>query len=384
MKYNLLGKTKIKVSEIGLGCEHLEGEDYNTVKSVIDAADECGINCMDVFMSNPQIRSDIGQALVGRRERFVIQGHIGSVWKDGQYGRSRDAVECRIFFEDLLNRLHTDYIDIGMFHCVDTKADADKIFGTEMEAYGCELKSKGAIRALGISTHDPLVALRAAKSGIIDVIMFSLNPAFDMLPEDIDDVNMLFEPSTFTDNRMTGMNHVRAELYSFCEASGVGITVMKAMGAGSLLSNDASPFGQAMTPVQCLHYALTRPAVASVMAGVTDAEQIRAAAAYETASVEEKDYAGIIKSKPSFTMRGRCMYCNHCLPCPAHIDVASVNKYLDMASVSGGNTAALEQHYALLEHKASECTGCKSCEKRCPFGVLVSERMKAAANIFEK
>ena len=49
---------------------------------------------------------------------------------------------------------------------------------------------------------------------------------------------------------------------------GSGITVMKAFGGGDLLSEELSPAGKALTVNQCIHYALTRPAVACVMSGV--------------------------------------------------------------------------------------------------------------------
>ena len=86
MNYRELGNTGMKVSEIGLGCEHLENQNYEVIESVIDAALAGGINIMDVFMSQPQVRTDIGKALEGRREQVILQGHIGSRWKDVSWG----------------------------------------------------------------------------------------------------------------------------------------------------------------------------------------------------------------------------------------------------------------------------------------------------------
>ena len=112
MKYRKLCRTGLTVSEISLGCEHLQGKDYETVKTVIDASLDIGINYMDVFMSEPNVRTNIGKALEGRREKVIIQGHIGSCFVDGQYKVSRDINECVTAFEDLLQRLKTEYIDI--------------------------------------------------------------------------------------------------------------------------------------------------------------------------------------------------------------------------------------------------------------------------------
>ena len=119
MQYRILGRTGMKVSEISLGCEHLQGKDYTIVKTVIDAALDNGINYMDVFMSEPNVRTNIGKALKGRRENVMIQEHIGSCWVDGQYKVSRDINECVGAFDDLLERLDTDYIDVGFIHFVD-------------------------------------------------------------------------------------------------------------------------------------------------------------------------------------------------------------------------------------------------------------------------
>jgi uncharacterized protein len=383
VNYRTLGRTGIRVSEVGFGGEHLEGCEYERVRSVLDAALAAGINVLDVFMSNPKIRTDIGRALAGRRDRMVIQGHIGAGWIDGQYCRTRDPGQCRFFFADLLERLQTDTIDVGMLHYVDDDADYDKVFGSPVIAYARELKEKGVIKAIGMSSHSPLVALRAARSGLIDVLMFSLNPAYDLLPED-SSLESLYEPATYRNDGLNGTNPVRLELYKTCEALGVAITVMKGLGVGTLLEAATSPFGVALTPVQCLHYALTRPAVASVMLGFRTPEEVRISAAYSDATAAQRDYSVVLSSTPKYSMHGKCMYCNHCLPCPSHIDIAAVNKYLDMTLIADPVPETVRAHYLAMGITAAHCVECGSCEENCPFGVPVIERMKAAVGVFGK
>ena len=58
----------------------MQGKSYETVKSVIDRARMAGVNFLDVFMSEPQVRTDIGRALAGKRQSVMIQGHIGACW----------------------------------------------------------------------------------------------------------------------------------------------------------------------------------------------------------------------------------------------------------------------------------------------------------------
>lgn len=380
MDYRPLGASGLKVSEVGLGCEHLENKPLEQVQSVLDEAFEQGINIIDVFMSQPQVRMDIGQALRGRRDRMLIQGHIGAGWVDGQYCRVRRRDQYERFFEGLMKFLRTDWIDIGMLHYVDTQADMDRVHEGGMLDYAVSLKQKGVIRAVGLSSHDPVAALRMVETGAIDVVMFSINPAYDAMPPE-SDVDGLMDRSSYEGFQTFRQMPERTRLYKTCEARGVGITVMKALGAGALLDARRSPFGEALTVPQCIHYALTRPAVASVLVGCQTAAEVRAAAEYANTPAPGRDYADALKSM-RFSLSGQCMYCNHCLPCPANIDVAQVNKFLDLATLSDEPAASVKAHYLSLEYKAGACVGCGSCESNCPFDVPVIERMEKAAALF--
>ena len=67
MRYRALGKTGLKVSEIGLGAEWLERHSAREVSEVILHCEEAGINILDCWMSEPNVRSNIGAAIKGRR-----------------------------------------------------------------------------------------------------------------------------------------------------------------------------------------------------------------------------------------------------------------------------------------------------------------------------
>ena len=381
MQYRRLGKTDLMVSEIGFGGEWLERHNYEECKVLIDRAEELGINILDCWMSEPGVRTNIGKALAGRRERWFIQGHIGSTWQDGQYVRSRDVDKCREAFEDLLTRVQTDYIDLGMIHFVDQESDWEEAMNGPYLQYVKELKTSGKIRHIGMSTHNPIMAKKAAESGIVEMILFSVNPAFDLLPP-TDDLDNYFVEE-YQDG-LGGIDPFRVELYKLCEQNDVGLTVMKPYAGGRLFDAKRSPFGVALTPVQCIHYCLTRPAVASVLAGYDTPEHVEQAAAYESASAEEKDYASILAGAPRHTFgQGECTYCGHCKPCPAKIDIAMVNKYYDLAVMQPEIPVTVKAHYHALECGADACIGCRSCESRCPFGVKIAERMKKTAELFQ-
>ena len=383
MKKRALGRTGLMVSEIGLGCEHLQGMEADKINAILDAAIDSGINILDVFMSEPKVRTDIGNALKGRREKVFIQGHIGACWHNGQYERSRERAACVAAFDDLLKRLQTDYIDLGMFHFVDTQSDLENLYKGGSLELAQELKASGKVRFIGASSHDPIAARKLVEDGVVDLLLFSINPAYDVLPPDtlIDD---LFVPDTYLSQERFTVTPERAELYALCEAKGVGITVMKTLAAGSLLKAETSPFGVGMTTAQCIHSALTRPAVASVMIGCRSPEEVAAAVAYEDTPEKDRDYAAALLNVPKFSMRGKCMYCNHCLPCPKHIDVAQVNKYLDLAELADAVPDTVRAHYDALNAHGGDCVACRSCEKNCPFGVEIVQRMGRAKALFGK
>ena len=380
MQYRRLGKTNLMVSEIGFGAEWMERHNYEECKAAIERAEELGINILDCWMSEPNVRTNIGKALAGRRGRWFIQGHIGSTWQDGQYVRTRDVDKCREAFEDLLARLQTDYIDLGMIHFIDQENDWEEAINGPYIQYVKELKETGKIRHIGMSTHNPVMAKRAVESGLVEMMLFSINPAFDLLPP-TDNIDNYFAEEYQDD--LSGIDPVRAGLYKLCEQNDVGLTVMKPYAGGRLFDAKRSPFGVALTPVQCIHYCLTRPAVASVMAGYDTPEHVEQAVAYENASAEEKDYASLLANAPRHTFgQGECTYCGHCKPCPVKIDIAMVNKYYDLAVMQPDVPAAVKEHYLALEYRADACIGCHNCESRCPFGVKIAERMEKTAELF--
>lgn len=375
MRYRELGNTGLQVSEIGLGAEWLERHNEEEVKAVIQRCESYGINILDCWMSNPEVRTKIGNAICGHREKWVIQGHFGSTWQEGQYVRTRDLPKVKEAFQDLLTRLQTDYIDLGMIHFVDSEAEFRRVMEGEFLAYVKEQKEKGVIRHIGMSTHNPQVAKLAALSGEIEMLLFSVNPAFDLLPPS-EDLNDYFVESY--GEGLAGIDPLREELYKLCEQRGVGITVMKGYAGGRLFDARTSPFGVALTPVQCLHYALTRPAVASVLVGYDTPAHVDAAVAYEAATEEERDYASVLAKAPRHAYSGQCTYCGHCAPCPAGIDIAMVNKLYDLAAMQPEVPATVRAHYQALSATAADCIACGGCETRCPFGVPVVERMEKA------
>lgn len=380
MEYRELGRTGIKVSVIALGCEGFVANEGALTEQLLNAAEQGGINCIDLYAPQPEMRSRLGKWLRGRRGKFVLQAHLCTVWQEGQYKRTREIGEVKASFEDLLKRLATDYIDIGMIHYVDYLEDWEAVAGGPVMEYARELQAQGKIRYIGLSSHNPAAAMQAVQSGLIDVLMFSVNPCYDLQPAN-EDCYALWDGKNY-DRQLVNMDPEREALYETCSRLGVAITVMKAFGGGDLLDEELSPAGKALTVNQCLHYALTRPGVAAVMSGAHTVDELEKCLEYTTAADVEKDYAAAFAALPKISWEGHCMYCGHCAPCPQGIDVAAVTKFLNLTKAQNSVPETVREHYAALRHHAGECVKCGACEKRCPFKVTVIQNMQEAVKVF--
>jgi len=380
MRYRKLGRTTADVGVVGLGAEHLEHVSRDTVISVVNEALDQGVNYIDLYMASPGVRDNFGVVLKNKRHSVMIAGHLGSAFKDGQYYRTRDSALCEKIFNDLLTRLRTDYIDVLMLHYVDEPDDYRTIFSSGgLLEVAIRLQKEGKIRFVGMGTHRVPIALKAVNSGQIDVLMFPVNPAFDILPGSMQ-IEALGQKGSYNQSGIAEDKSVleRRELYHACAIQDVGVVAMKPY-AGGLLFAKENPSSIVLTPVQCINYALSQPAVCTVVAGCKNVAEMKAALAFLEATDKEKDYSSI-NVNSMWKLKGSCVYCNHCLPCPVRIDIGITTRIADTARY--GVTDKIISEYEALPVKASDCTECSVCIERCPFGVDVIANMARAVGLF--
>ena len=258
----------------------------------------------------------------------------------------------------------------------------NEILNGWMYTYAKELKETGRAGFIGLSSHNTKIALEAVRSKKIDVLMFPVNPLFNLLPQDTADARMKGrEVKSMTEEEKAAYPS-KQELYEFCGKQGVPIVAMKPFAAGNILRNHEEGRLKgllSLTPVQCISYVLSFPQIACPVPGFANIDELNQSLAYLTASEEEKDFSEIQESLVG-QLANQCMYCNHCQPCPKKIDIAEVTKLADMAEKE--MTDELRERYAALLVTGEDCIHCGSCTRRCPFGIDASENMRRAQRIF--
>lgn len=364
MEYRKLPHGDEQISVIGMGAsvvgEQAEIDIIETVHFALDA----GINYFDMAGGHASIFPAYGKALEGNREKAMLQVHFGANYVTGEYGWTTNLDTIKKSIDWQLKNLKTDYIDFGFIHCLDEQADLVAYEKNGVLKFIMDLKTQGVVKHIGLSTHAPELANRVLDKNILDMLMFSINPMYDYGQGDF----------------AIGSDGERQKLYRRCEKEGVGISVMKPFNAGQLLNAKKSPFHQALTTAQCIQYALDKPGVLTVLGGPGNKLELSEILTYFNTTKEERDYSFISSLTPDESV-GKCVYCKHCHPCPAGLDIGLINKYYDLTLQ--GDTLA-EEHYMTLEKKASDCIECGHCNSRCPFQVMQMERMKEITRHFGK
>ena len=362
MKYRKLPHGEEQISILGLGTSSIGMAGEREIASTVELALKRGVNFFDLASADAAPFPVYGRVMAGVRNQVYFQVHFGADYHSGTYGWTTRLDEIKRSVDWQLKSLGTDYIDFGFLHCLDEESDLRAVLDGGVLEYLQSLQQSGAVRHIGLSSHTPRVANQVLDMGIIDLLMFSINPGYDYHHGDY----------------AIGGAEERMALYRRCQAEGVGISVMKAFSGGQLLDARTSPFGQALTEYQCIQYALDKPGVLTVLPGVRNRADLERLLGFLGASAEARDYSVLGTFTPT-DASGVCVYCNHCKPCPAGLDVGLINKYYDLARAGD---ALARSHYEHLEKKAGACIQCGHCDRRCPFHVVQKDRRREIQSYF--
>ncbi|MFW9947324.1 MAG: aldo/keto reductase [Candidatus Odinarchaeota archaeon] len=286
MNFKELGRTGLKVSEVGIGTEYLFYQPKNIVKSVILGAIENEINYFDVLFSVQHYLEKLALCFKGYRDQLIITGHLGTTEFNGKPKRNRSIKESRNAFLKLLSALKINYVDILIIQYVKVN-EFEKIMNPRgLLDLAISFQDEGKARYIGLSTHDTIVAQQAIKSGKIDMIMFPINLA---------------------NHGLMG----RDEFLTVCSKSEIGLVAIKPFAGGKLLKrNQITHFAKYqtgglsfktkipsdITPTKCIYYVKSFPEVSVVLMGVKNIEELNENLGYLTMQEIELDYSPFIKN----------------------------------------------------------------------------------------
>jgi len=154
MRYRPVGDSGLMVSVAGLGCNNFGRRlDLGATRAVVDAAIEAGITLLDtadIYGNGGGSEELLGQVLAGRRDQVVLASKFGFQDFDMGYGTAAGAKGGRAYIrraaERSLRRLRTDYLDLYQIHTPDPVTPV-----AETLAALAELVAEGKVRYLGNS-----------------------------------------------------------------------------------------------------------------------------------------------------------------------------------------------------------------------------------------
>jgi predicted aldo/keto reductase-like oxidoreductase len=362
MLYRTLGRTGLKVSQLGFGAMRLpmigEGETATVDRSLstpmIHRAIELGVNYFDTAIGycNQDSQRAVGDALVGKRDQVILST------KNHFYGN--DEKQWWTNLENSLQRLRTDHIDIYNHHGINWKA-----YCTEVEPYlgnwMRKARDQGLIRHICASFHDNNDSLiKIIDTGYVDVITLQYN----MLDRSLEQ----------------GIAHA-AEM-------NIGVVVMGPVGGGRLgVSSEvlASLIPNiSRVPELALRFVLADPHVSVALSGMSTMQHVEENAKVASDPVAlTPEHLLLIDQHLTRLQKMASLYCtgcNYCKPCPNEVDIPGVFQRYNLARVYGLWERARNDYAVLMgqKHAGDQCIQCGECEPKCPQHLEIRRQMEEA------
>jgi predicted aldo/keto reductase-like oxidoreductase len=368
-RYQPLGKTGLKMSDISLGCGKLPSP------SLVLRAVDRGINYLDTAPDYGRSEAHIGKAMKKiARDKVILASKFCRPKPLGHLRRGSRKADYIAVVEASLARLNTDYLDICFVHSVgsispELEDEKKRLFDDEMLAAADALKQAGKIRFLAASSHGPHhmeeLMMAAVQSGHYDVIMPSFNfMAFPNIPQVLKDAREAVEGAV--KKKRPSVSNM--ELLREAHRRGVGVVAMKTLAGARDLSFESGgvPFQPA-----AFKWTMNHPEVSGLVVTIKTVSQLDL---YLTASGEslKADDRQVLDRYAQRYGRAYCRTgCSACeSSCPNGVAIATTLRY-QMYFRDYGMEKRGMQSYAALRNNAVPCFDCtrESCAGACPFGL---------------
>ena len=333
MEYKVLGKTGLKISQLGFGGIPIQKVDAKATRKLIEVMVEKGINYIDTARGYTVSESYLGEALEEVRDQFVLATKSMS--------RSKEAMAKDIDIS--LGNLRTDYIDLYQVHNPSMQQLEEVVApGGALEAL-MEAREAGKIGHIGLTAHSLEVFEKALELPWVETIMFPYNI----------------------------VERQAEDLIHKCAEKNIGFIVMKPLAGGAIEDAELA-----------LRFIYANPDISVVIPGMFDVKEIEQnlASCENTEPLSETEKNSIRKIREELG-NNFCRRCNYCAPCTVGINIPGVflfQGYLDRYGLEGW----ARDRYATLSVKASACIECGACESRCPYNLPIREMLRDAAGKF--
>ena len=359
------------LSILGYGCMRFSrkgaGIDIDKTEQEILEAFRAGVNYYDTAYIYPGSEAALGEILA----RNGIRDQVNIATKLPQYMvKSRASLDK--FFDEELSRLRTDRVDYYLMHHLTDIAQWERLKGVGVLDWIREKKTAGAIRNIGFSYHG--------------------NTAnFLKILQDYDWDFCQIQYNYLDDTSQAGVEGLRA-----AAARGIPVVIMEPLRGGKLvdlLPEEAKKAiarnGRGWTPAQWgLRWLYDQPEVTVVLSGMNSLdmvrENVRTASDAPVGSFTPEDFALIDEVKGLIRAREKvgCTGCGYCMPCPKGVDIPGNFRCYNTMYSESRTTGWMQfvQTVGLTREPAfaSQCIRCGKCEKHCPQGLPIREKLQEA------
>ena len=356
-----LGRTGLRVSDIGFGSSSLDG---NT--RLVQHALERGITYFDTAANYQNGRSEetIGRALIGSRGRVILASKVGS-----EPDTSRTALMKAL--DASLERLRTDRIDVFFNHAVN---DVARLKNPEWYEFVSRAKAAGKIRFTGMSGHGGRLVEcldYALDQSLVDVILVGFNfgqdPAF-------------FRRFTKTFDFVAVQPDLPRVLRK-ARGKGVGIVAMKTLRGAKL--NDMRPFetGGATFAQAAFRWVFATGLVDALIVSMNGRAQVNEYLGASGWAAPTRADERLLERYEARNGATQCRYgCGDCAnACPEGVPISDVLR-TRMYAEDYGDFALAHTEYAALGAGATACLTCphRACAHACPHGLAIPDLTRRA------
>lgn len=320
-----LGRTGISVAQNQFGALPIQRISKDEAVALVHRAYDGGMRFFDTARAYSDSEEKLGVAFEGMRGKVYIASKTM-------------AKTPREFWKQLdtsLANLHTDYLDIYQFHCVDQVwAPGD---GSGMYECMLQAKEQGKIRHIGVTAHKLEVAFDLVNSGLYETLQYP----FSYLASE--------------------REH---ELVALCKQKDVGFLAMKGLAGGLITRSDAA-----------MAYIAQFDNVLPIW-GIQRESELDEWLSYfkDTPQMTPELQAFVVKEREQLA-GNFCRGCGYCLPCTADIMInqcARMSLMLRRAPSKAWLTPQMQAEMA----KVQDCTECGVCMTRCPYGLDIPNLLK--------